>query len=88
MLALTSHGFELDGEPLTLTEAEERVLQALYERRGETVSRAELSAILGNETNDKLGDVYICLLRKKLEANGTPRLLFTVRGVGYRLEKE
>ena len=88
MLSHTPHGFELDGEPLTLTDTEEQVLQALYDRRGETVSRRELCALLGNESNDKLADVYICLLRKKLEVNGNPRLLFTVRGVGYRLKAE
>ena len=39
-------------------------------------------------TNEKLADVYICLLRRKLEAGGHPRLIFTVRGVGYRLQVE
>ena len=86
LLQRTPYGFELDGEPLTLTDTEEEVLGALYDRRGETVAREELCAILGNESNAKLADVYICLLRKKLEANGNPRLLFTVRGIGYRLE--
>lgn len=81
-------GFELNGERLVLTETEETILQALYDRRGEVVSRAELCALLGNETNPKLADVYVCLLRRKLEVSGTPRLLFTVRGVGYRLEEE
>ncbi len=31
-------------------------------------------------------DVYIGYLRKKLEAEGEPRMLHTVRGVGYVLE--
>jgi two-component system response regulator MprA len=30
-------------------------------------------------------DVYISYLRKKLEAGGEPRLIHTVRGVGYAL---
>ena len=84
----TPLGYELDGEPLALTAAEERVLTALCERRGETVSRAELCNILENDSNEKLADVYICLLRRKLEAGGHPRLIFTVRGVGYRLQHE
>jgi two-component system response regulator MprA len=33
-------------------------------------------------------DVYIGYLRRKLEANGEPRLLHTVRGVGYVLREE
>ncbi len=80
--------FELDGEPLVLTDAEKQVLQALYDHRGQAVCRTELCRLLGNESNDKLADVYICLLRRKLERPGVPRLLFTVRGVGYRLEAE
>lgn len=84
----TAHGFELDGEPMKLTDAEMQVLQYLYEHRGETVTREELCEILKSESNPKLADVYVCLLRKKLESTGLPRLLFTVRGVGYRLEAE
>ena len=87
-LQRTPLGFELDGEPLALTASEEQILDALYARRGETVSRAELCALLGNETNEKLADVYICLLRRKLETGGHPRLIFTVRGVGYCLKVE
>jgi len=31
--------------------------------------------------------VYICYLRRKLEEGGEPRLLHTVRGVGYALRE-
>lgn len=87
-LQRTPLGYELDGEPLSLTATEEQILTALYNRRGEIVSRTELCALLENETNEKLADVYICLLRRKLESGGSPRLIFTVRGIGYRLENE
>ena len=33
-------------------------------------------------------DVYVGHLRSKLEAGGEPRLLHTVRGVGYVLREE
>ena len=84
----TPLGYELDGEPLSLTATEESILEALYLQRGETVSRADLCKLLGNDTNEKLADVYICLLRRKLESGGHPRLIFTVRGVGYYLKTE
>ena len=87
-LLRTPIGYELDGEPLSLTASEERILDAMYQRRGEAIPREELCALLDNETNEKLADVYICLLRRKLEAGGNPRLIFTVRGVGYRLQVE
>ena len=33
-------------------------------------------------------EIYISYLRKKLEANGEPRLIQTVRGIGYMLREE
>jgi two-component system response regulator MprA len=33
-------------------------------------------------------DVYVGYLRRKLEADGEPRLVHTVRGVGYVLRSE
>jgi len=33
-------------------------------------------------------EVYIGYLRRKLEADGEPRILHTVRGLGYRLDAE
>ena len=33
-------------------------------------------------------EVYVGYLRRKLEAEGEPRLLQTVRGFGYRLEHQ
>ena len=40
----------------------------------------------GGESN--IIEVYIRYLRSKLEADGEPRLLYTVRGVGYVLREE
>jgi two-component system response regulator MprA len=37
------------------------------------------------ETGSRSLDVYIGYLRRKTEAGGEPRLLHTVRGVGYVL---
>ena len=38
--------------------------------------------------DDNVLEIYIGYLRKKLEAEGQPRLLQTVRGVGYALREE
>ncbi len=40
----------------------------------------------GGESN--IIEVYIRYLRSKLEADGEPRLLYTVRGVGYVLRED
>lgn len=38
--------------------------------------------------DDNVLEIYIGYLRKKLEVNGRPRLIHTVRGVGYALREE
>ncbi len=52
------------------------------------LSRAQLlDAVWGlpTATASNVVDVYVGYLRTKLEAAGEPRLLHTVRGVGYVL---
>jgi two-component system response regulator MprA len=38
--------------------------------------------------DDNVLEVYVGYLRKKTEAEGEPRLIHTVRGVGYVLREE
>ena len=38
--------------------------------------------------DDNVLEIYIGYLRKKLEAEGQPRLIQTVRGIGYALREE
>lgn len=49
-----------------------------------------LETVWGYDFNgdDNVLEVYIGYLRKKTEANGEPRLIQTIRGVGYVLRKE
>ena len=78
-----SHVRLSDGTRRAISPQEAEVLSLLLERRGETVSREEISARIGESSANKV-DVYVCYLRKKLE---TPerRVIATVRGRGYRL---
>jgi len=69
-----------------MTPAEYAILERLYARRGEAVTREELAALLGGGGNSV--EVYICKLRAKLEKPLGRRLILTVRGVGYRMEFE
>jgi two-component system, OmpR family, response regulator MprA len=39
-------------------------------------------------STSKVLDVYVCYLRRKMEAGGEPRLLHTVRSVGYVLRED
>lgn len=72
------------GRTVSLTPAEQAILSCLLSRRGETVQREELAALLGGGGNSV--DVYVCRLRTKLEKPLGRRMILTVRGVGYRLE--
>jgi two-component system OmpR family response regulator len=74
----------LDGEMLTLTSHEFKVLAYLLHRRGEVVSRSELSEHIYPQDSDRDSntiEVFVGRLRKKLP----PDMIETVRGLGYRL---
>ena len=83
-LAIENGTVTLNGKPLSLTPAEQAILTCLCTRRGETVTREELSALLGGGGNSV--DVYVCRLRAKIEKPLGRRMIQTLRGVGYRLE--
>ncbi len=71
--------------PVALTPAERSIFDCLYARRGEAVTREELSALL--EGGGNIVDVYVCRLRAKIEEPLGRRVIRTVRGVGYRMEE-
>ncbi|TMD98193.1 MAG: response regulator transcription factor [Chloroflexi bacterium] len=78
-----------DGEPVSLTPAEFRLLVALVQARGRVLSRqALLDSLYGpaqGEALERTVDVHIGRLRDKLgEQVGEPRYIVTVRGLGYR----
>ncbi|WP_086784620.1 response regulator transcription factor [Crossiella equi] len=75
-----------DGVPIDLTATELRLLGYLAAQRGRVVSKTQiLTAVWGYEDYDaNLVEVHVSALRRKLEAHG-PRLLHTVRGLGYVL---
>jgi DNA-binding response OmpR family regulator len=74
------------GRPLELTATEFRLLAYLAAHRGRTLSKTQiLTQVWGYEDYDpNLVEVYVSGLRRKTEALG-PRLLHTVRGLGYTL---
>jgi DNA-binding response OmpR family regulator len=81
------------GEEVSLTSYEFRILVELAKRVGETVPREELaSAVRGkgdyDPSVDRSLDVHMSRLRQKLEDDPKePRLIKTVRGVGYVLAR-
>jgi two-component system response regulator RegX3 len=76
-------------EPASLTAREFELLERLLEAQGRVVSREDLLSDIWGEEQDSEAvlDATIHRLRRKLEADhSSPRLLVTIRGVGYRLE--
>lgn len=73
---------ELDGCVIKLSKNEYVILRELCEYSGKTVKRERIMELLG-ATEGNISDVYICHLRRKLEANSVRRLIFTERGKGY-----
>ncbi|ROP73459.1 DNA-binding response OmpR family regulator [Frigoribacterium sp. PhB107] len=74
------------GVALDLTATEQRLLTFLAESRGRTVSKTQiLTQVWGYDDYDpNLVEVHLSSLRKKMERQG-PRLIHTVRGLGYRM---
>jgi two-component system response regulator MprA len=74
------------GLPITLTPTEFDLLAVFLDAPGTVLSRARLQqAVWGHDPGTNNLDVYIGYLRRKTEAGGRPRLLHTVRGVGFAL---
>jgi len=82
----------LDGTTLALTTYEFMLLRALAERAGRVLTREQLVDIVrgsAEEAFDRSVDVHISHLRAKLgDDPKSPRLIKTVRGVGYMLALE
>ena len=79
----------LAGREIELSALERRLLGALMDAQGRTMSREQLlDAIHGtgqSDAFDRAIDVYVKRLREKLADDpGHPRFVATVRGVGYR----
>ena len=80
----------VNGEPLTLTATEFRLLEFLMTRSGVVFSREQLlNVVWGHDraVTDRTVDVYILRLRQKLEADpANPQLIRSVRGFGYSFD--
>ena len=78
------------GESISLTGREFELLHLLLRQPNQVHGReAILSAVWGEQWvgDDNVLDVYIRALRRKLEREGRPTLIQTVRGVGFMLKE-
>jgi DNA-binding response OmpR family regulator len=90
VLEVETRAVHVRGVPVELTGLEFDLLLALVRRAGQVVPRQSLLSQAGRNdvtVNDRTVDVHISHLRKKL-GDDPPKLIKTVRGVGYVLSKD
>lgn len=83
-----NHEVSRNGEPITLTTKEYRLLELLMRHPNQTITRDAIAEHIWNYEFDNITnliDVHIHALRRKLDDPYSTKLLHTVRGVGYRL---
>lgn len=76
---------------LNLTVTEFNLLHLLLRHPRQVLERRQiLNDVWGYDFSgdDNVLEIYVGYLRKKLEANGQPRIIQTVRGIGYALREE
>ena len=91
ILNLKAMDLVYQGEVVSLTKNEFQILQVLFERSGNIVSREDLMKELWNSDffiDDNTLSVNVARLRKKLEAVGLNEFIETKKGVGYGLRHD
>jgi|SRR5579884_2650106 len=76
------------GRRITLTAREFALLEYLARNANRVLTRAQLTDRIwpeGTEAGSNVLDTYIHYLRDKIDTPGLPRMIHTVRGVGYSL---
>jgi DNA-binding response OmpR family regulator len=74
-------------DAVALTSREATILRWLYQHRARAVSRSELLEVVWDSPGDlqtRTVDMTVANLRRKIERDpGSPRIVVTVKGVGY-----
>ncbi|RVW03143.1 response regulator transcription factor [Rhodococcus xishaensis] len=81
----------VSGERIELTKREFDLLSVLAENAGIVLSRVRLLELVWGydfDADTNVVDVFVTYLRRKLEVAGMPRVLHTVRGVGFVLREQ
>lgn len=81
---------ERNGELISVTATEYRLLLTLIKNKGKVLSRLDLLEAawdINFNLATNVVDVYINYLRKKIDSNFEPKLIHTVIGMGYVLKE-
>ncbi len=84
-----NHEVKRGGQKILLTVKEYALLEYLMRNRGRVLSRTLITEHVWDinfDTETNVVDVYIRMLRKKIDSDFEVKLIQTVRGIGYVLE--
>jgi two-component system response regulator RegX3 len=89
-LDVDKHIVSIDGEPISMPLKEFELLELLMRNSGRVLTRGQLiDRVWGSDYfgDTKTLDVHIKRIRSRIEEDpGEPKLLITVRGLGYRFD--
>lgn len=88
ILNLSNASLEVNGRKVELTKNEFRILQILFEHKGETVTREKIMKHLWDGdcfVDDNTLAVNMARLRRKLQEENITDFILTKKGIGYRL---
>lgn len=88
-LDLLARELRADGAPVELTAKEFALAELFFQNAGRVLTRTQIAERVWEASYDletNLIDVYVRRLRAKLEREGQPPLIRTVRGTGYQLQ--
>ncbi len=89
-LYIDQHRVERTGKEIKLTFQEFKLLKLLMEHKNKVLSRTQiLDTVWGinYDTNTNVVDVYISYLRNKIDSEGLPKLIETIKGRGYMIKE-
>ncbi len=88
---LLSRQVTRQGEPIDLPAKEFSLLEYLLRNQGHIISKTSILENVYDYSFDpqtNVVDVLVCRLRNKIDKDFTPKLIHTVRGMGYVLKQE
>lgn len=91
VLSVAAHAVRVGGRPIELTAREFEILELFLRHPQQVLTREVIyDRVWGYDfgSDSNVIEVYVRALRQKLESGGTPRLIHTVRGVGYVLRDQ
>lgn len=84
LLSESGKSVKVRGNEISLSATEFKVLELLLSRRGKPVTHGEINSLINGKDTNKV-NVYICHLRKKLEAGGD-KIIHSVRGKCFMIK--